>query len=118
MLEIKPKRASKKPIFISIASELPDVNKLSGKYDFHSLENNTAVFVRNGAKIEELDGRNPYYMVYNNVQQIWTLTDADYFEEIKAKGEGGGWLALHTKGFRLEFFTSSLKSRVKELVSC
>ena len=57
-------------------------------------------------------------MVYNNVQQIWTLTDADYFEEIKAKGEGGGWLALHTKGFRLEFFTSSLKSRVKELVSC
>lgn len=55
-------------------------------------------------------------MVYNNVQQIWTFTDVDYFEEIKAKGEGGGWLALHTKGFRLEFFTSSLKSRVKKLI--
>ena len=99
--ENKPKRVSKQPIFISIATEKPDVNKLSGKYIFHSLKNNAAVFVRDGPKIETVASPYPYYLAYNN--KFWNLQDADFFEEREGNGLGGGWLALRTKGFRLKF---------------
>ena len=94
-----PKRVSKQPIFIAITSESLEKNKLSGKYNFHSLKNNAAVFVRDGPKIEKL-GPYPYYLAYNN--KFWNLQDADFFEEREGKEQGGGWLALHTKGFHLK----------------
>ena len=90
-----PKRVSKEPIFISIATEHPKKNQLSGKYNFHSLKNNAAVFVRDGGEIEKLVGRHPYYLVYQN--KYWNLQSAVYLD----KGEDGGWLTLCTKGFCL-----------------
>ena len=87
-----PKRVSKQPIFIAIASESLEKNKLSGKYNFHSVKNNAAVFVRDGPKIEKLEPY-PYYLAYHI--EHWNLQDADFFEE----GRSGGWLALCTIGF-------------------
>lgn len=109
-----PKRVSKQPIFISILTEHPEKNKLSGKYNFHSIQNNAAVFVTDGTKIEKLSGPYPYYLAYNN--GIWNLQDSDYFEEIKGKGEGGGWLKLSTKGFFCIFLSLS-KFYVKKLIT-
>ena len=103
---ILPKRLSKQPIFISIVTDDPDVNKLSGKYNFHSLKNNAAAFVRDGSEIKNLGGRHPYYLAYN--YNIWNVQEADYFEEIKGKGEGGGLLKLCTKGFVLIFLHQRL----------
>ena len=91
-----PRRVSKEPIFISIATENATTNKLSGKYNFHSVKNNAAVFVSDGPKIEKL-GPYPYYLAYHS--KYWNLQSADYFE----KGDGG-WLALCTEGFRLKIF--------------
>ena len=90
-----PKRVSKQPIFISIASPDPTVNKLSGQYNFHSLNNNTAVFVRDGPTIEAI-GSYSYYLAYQ--KKHWNLQHADFFE----KGQSGGCLALSTKGFGLK----------------
>ena len=102
------KRLSKQPIFISIVTQDPDVNKLSGKYNFHSVKNNAAAFVRDGPKIEKNSWAYPYYLAYKN--NFWNLQDAEYFDEIKGKVKGGGWLALCTKGFRLTFKIAILKS--------
>ena len=54
-----PARASRHPIYISIS----DVRKgLSGKYNFHSLQDRVSVFIRDGEKIDGLNNLHPYYL--------------------------------------------------------
>ena len=82
-------RASRQSIYISISDDRKIV--LSGKYNFHCLKNRTAVFIREGGKIEGY-GIPPYYFMYGSNK--WIITDSESFE----KNDGASWLMLDSKG--------------------
>ena len=87
-----PKRLPKEPIYIHV--EIEDsisLCLLTGKFNFHSIRSNAAVFVRDGGKLESLDPH-PYYLVHYN--KAWFIQGGKYFEDEDA----GGWLKLSTKG--------------------
>ena len=77
-------------MFISIVCEDVDFNNLSGKYNFHSINNNAAVYMRDGEKIKKFDPH-PYYLAYQG--GFWVIQDSESFDS-----QGGSWLKLKTKG--------------------
>ena len=86
-----PARASRHPIYISIS----DVRKgLSGKYNFHSLQDRVSVFIRDGEKIDGLNNLHPYYLTYHQLKHEWYIQPSEYFEE----GKAGGFLMLESTG--------------------
>ena len=84
-----PARASRQPIYLSISDESKGV--FSGRYNFHSLKNQAAVFIRDGGKISGLEDLHPYYLLY---KQKWFVTASENFEQ----GEGGGFLKSNSTG--------------------
>ena len=84
-----PARASRQSIYISISDE--SKGALSGRYNFHSLKNQAAVFIRDGGKISGWEELHPYYLVY---KQKWYLTGSEKFEQNK----GGGFLKNDSTG--------------------
>ena len=90
-----PKRISKEPIYIQIECENSNFNLFSGKFNYHSVKDKTAVFIRDGEKIERYQSSYPYYLNYH--ESYWYIQSSTYFNE----NSGGGWMCLETKGFLL-----------------
>ena len=86
------KRFSKEPIYIHVESEVYDYDPLSGKYNFHSIKNKTAVFMREGGKLETFSDPT-YYFTYHKPR--WYLQSGKYFDQSKE----GGWMRLRTTGY-------------------
>ena len=86
-----PKRLPKQPIYIHVESETPNYHQLTGQFNFDSVRNNAAAFVRAGGKVDTLDCP-PYYLVY--IEDSWYVTDKNSFEE----NEESGWMSLVTNG--------------------
>ena len=82
---------SKQPIYISIASEDTAFTTLSGKYNFHSIRNNAAAFVRDGYALGHFDPF-PYYLAYSG--KAWDIQDSDSFNNTKPIT----WITITTKG--------------------
>ena len=79
---------SKEPVFVSIVCEDKRFNKLSGRYNFHTVKNKAVVYVREGGTIKTLNPH-PYYLCYQN--HYWVIHDA------KGK-EIWAWIWLETRG--------------------
>ena len=87
-----PKRLPKKPIYIHVEAEDAKKCQLSGKFNFHSVNNNAAAFVRDGDKLKTFD---PYPYILGYTDDGWYIQDIDSFlDEVPA-----GWMMLATKGF-------------------
>ena len=72
-------------------SEVSDFHRLEGRFNFHSIQNNTPVFVRDGGKVATFNPH-PYYLIYNH--DGWYIQDASFFDKKKV----GGWTKLSTTG--------------------
>lgn len=87
-------RVSKQSIYLDIdfvtGSKL---HLLSGEYKFHSLQNKTSAFIREGDKI--LNFNHPYYLSYDN--EAWCLRD-ERFLKSSEMAKVGIWMKLFTKG--------------------
>ena len=92
---VKLKRVSRQPIFISVDSEVPFFNLLSGKYNFHGIKNNAAAYVRNGGKLESFDGH-PYYL--SHYPGNWVFQDSENYK----KNKGRFWIRLLTEGYNYD----------------
>ena len=90
-------------------SEVAEFHRLSGQFNFHSIQNNAPVFIRDGGKIDTFDAP-PYYLVYDI--GAWLFKDADMFGDEAWKN--GGYMKLTTAGFRSKFsFLYHLKFLIK-----
>ena len=78
---------------MSIVSEKQNRNALSGKYNFHSMDNNIPAFIRDGGNIPGLEGKN-HYLVYKEASKHWYIQPDEFFLENK----GGGYLRITTTG--------------------
>ena len=81
---------------MSIVAEKKNHNGLSGKYNFHSLDNNIPAFVRVGGYVPGLEGKN-HYLVYireEGLKNHWYIQPDEYFLE----KQGGGYLGVCTTG--------------------
>ena len=87
---------------MSIVAEMKTHNKLSGKYNFHSMKNNKPAFIREGGKISGFPGEN-HYLVFHEASKTWNITTDDYF----SKGQGGGFFSINSSG---KFVLNSLLS--------
>ena len=94
-----PTRASKQSIYISIHDEGLK-GRLSGRYNFHSLKDRAAAFIREGGKCEGLEDFYPYYLRFytetlqGSVYRNWYLQGSERFE----KNNTGGFLRLDSEG--------------------
>ena len=80
-------------MFVSIVCEDKRLNKLSGRYNFHSIKNKAVAYVRDGEKVEYFDSY-PYYLCYE--QNRWRIQGANRF---KSKDENERcWIRLKTQG--------------------
>ena len=68
---------SKEPLFVSIVCEDERFNKLSGQYNFDSIENKAAVYVRDG-------GPHPCCLFYSGRKWYFGAADSETFRIIKS----------------------------------
>ena len=68
---------SKEPVFVSIVCEDERFNKLSGQYNFYSIENKAVLYVRDG-------GPYTYYLGYSGRKWYFGDADSEKFRIIKS----------------------------------
>ena len=64
---------------------------LTGKYKFHGLKNNAAVFIREGRKIEKFS-QHPYFFAY--YPGTWVIQGSEHYKNDKSSF----WVKINTKG--------------------
>ena len=78
---------------MSIVAEMKTHNKLSGKYNFHSMKNNKPAFIRAGGEISGLSGEN-HYLTFYEASKSWYIQSDEWF----LLGRGGGFFTNKSSG--------------------
>ena len=78
---------------MSIVAKNETYNGLSGKYNFHSLKNNTPAFIREGGELSGLNGEN-HYLAFHEKSKSWNIQSDEWF----SIGKGGGFFTNDSSG--------------------
>ena len=80
---------------MSIVAQNKDLNGLSGKYIFVSMEYNSPAFIREGGRISGVSGKN-HYLVFTRKEGLknWCIQPEEFFLAKKT----GGYLKICTTG--------------------
>ena len=90
---------------MSIVAKNETYNGLSGKYNFHSLKNNTPAFIREGGKLSGLDGEN-HYLTFHEETKSWYIQIDKWF----LIGRGGGFFSNESSGMFSTLYCQSENS--------
>ena len=88
---------SKEPVFVSILGEDERFNDLSGKYNFHSIKNKAAAYVREGGKLNFFKPH-PYFLCF--LQNQWCIQSIDQFKSTDYEKANQFWICVDTQGMK------------------